>query len=39
MDRIRWLLDCSEWSSDTAPAVAEIVRLTGRTIDEPLEDE
>lgn len=32
LDRIATLLSGTEWSADTAPTVAEIVRATGRTI-------
>lgn len=36
--RIRTLLDGAEWDSDTIDAVADAVRSTGRSVDEPKGD-
>lgn len=37
LDRIARILSGQEWSADTAPEVAEVVRLTGRAILDPEE--
>ena len=34
LDQIAVLLNCAEWTADTASQVAAIVRLTGRTVDD-----
>ena len=34
VDQIAVLLNCAEWTADTASQVAAIVRLTGRTVDD-----
>ena len=39
LDQIAVLLNCAEWTADTASQVAAIVRLTGRTVDDLSADE
>ena len=34
LDQIAALLNCAEWTADTASQVAAIVRLTGRTVND-----
>ena len=34
LDQVAVLLNCAEWTADTASQVAAIVRLTGRTVDD-----